>query len=65
MSIVLPVSHVLYFVKLHFYGENWVATARTREAAARNCAVGDTEVPHKALLPQSAMSSSTIRERAA
>ena len=53
------------FDKLRFHICKRVATARTREAAARNCAVGDTEVPHKALLPQSAMSSSTIRERAA
>ena len=58
-------SNVMHSVTLHFYTHYRVATARTRDAAARNYAVRDPERPGKALLPQSAMSSSTIRERAA
>ena len=58
-------SSAYNFDALHFLMALRVATARTRDAAARNYAVRDPERPGKALLPQSAMSSSTIRERAA
>ena len=34
---------------LRLYARKWVATARTRVAAARNCAVSDPEGPPKAL----------------